>query len=144
MKYLNEKEIIKNMFPAELRKSIIYFLIKDEKIVYVGQSTNGIYRIAAHSSDKVFNGYFYKEYPTEKLNDIEAEYIVRFEPYYNNSMPTNNIYKSIAYLKEIYNTDARTLKKFLKNNNIKPYFHGEYYSITEIDNALSQNKEVGA
>ena len=70
------------------RKSI-YFLIKDEEIVYVGQSIMPLQRIEKHSRNKVFDSYYlmdfdsYEELKNITLNDCERILINRFLPKYN-------------------------------------------------------------
>jgi excinuclease UvrABC nuclease subunit len=83
------------------RNSIIYFLFKNDEIVYVGQSKTGTNRIWQHTRNdryidkKDFN--FYSFIPCEEntLNETEAYYIIKFKPKYNKSIPKNNKYVNI-------------------------------------------------
>jgi molybdopterin converting factor small subunit len=61
----------------------IYFLIKDESVVYVGQSINIAQRIANHKTTKDFDTFTYIQCKPENLNTIEAMYIDRLKPKYN-------------------------------------------------------------
>jgi hypothetical protein len=61
----------------------VYFLIKDESVVYVGQSTNIAQRIANHKATKDFDTFTYIQCKPENLNTIEAMYIDRLKPKYN-------------------------------------------------------------
>jgi len=73
------------------RKCGVYFLIKDEEIVYVGQSVNIFSRIGAHETLKDFDTFTYIECDKSELNIIEAKYIVKFKPKYNFSSLGNLI-----------------------------------------------------
>lgn len=73
--------------------SIIYFLIMDEEIVYVGQSINGISRIFAHMKDKKFNSYYYISVESRLLDIVEECYIKIFQPIYNKSKNPRYGYK---------------------------------------------------
>jgi len=68
---------------------IIYALIKNDEIVYIGQSTNIMTRIGSHlHSEKVFDSWCIVEnlgvYTTSKeVSRLEEKYIRRFLPKYN-------------------------------------------------------------
>jgi len=88
---LNKEEIL------EKKKKIndvpgIYFLIKEEEIVYIGSSKNTLNRIRHHltSSKKNFNYYYiipFKKIKKKNLLLLESEYILKFFPKYNRSIP---------------------------------------------------------
>ena len=61
----------------------IYFLVKDGKIVYVGQSTNIFARVGTHKTDKDFDKAVYFECPSTELDDLEYELINILQPQYN-------------------------------------------------------------
>ena len=61
----------------------IYFLVKDGKIVYVGQSTNIFARVGTHKTDKDFDKAIYFECPSTELDDLEYELINILQPEYN-------------------------------------------------------------
>lgn len=64
----------------------IYFLISEEKIVYVGQSLNCDARIDAHTKStemKLFDSYYILGCPVNKLAELEALYIRKFRPVLN-------------------------------------------------------------
>lgn len=84
---LSESEILaqKRLLANELIQGI-YFLIKDDEIVYVGQSTRSVYdRIFAHFHEekKHFDSYTILQSDEENLNDLEAAYIFMCAPLYN-------------------------------------------------------------
>ncbi len=69
-------------------RSGIYFLIKNKKVVYVGQSNNVIRRIGKHIEDSIkkFDAVTYIEIKDKYKADmghIEWTYIQRLQPEYN-------------------------------------------------------------
>ena len=69
-------------------RSGVYFLIKNKKVVYVGQSNNVIRRIGKHIEDgiKEFDACTYIEIKGKYIDDmghIEWTYIQRLQPEYN-------------------------------------------------------------
>jgi len=87
-KYLNKLMVVESV-------TGIYFLIKDEKIVYVGQSTNIFSRVGTHKIDKDFDKAVYFECPSTELDDLEYELINILQPKYNK---TGNPKKYYSYL----------------------------------------------
>lgn len=67
----------------------VYFLLQDEDIVYVGQSINVLTRLAEHfrASLKQFNRVFVIECKAAELNHLEAMYIDKFRPKFNEVIP---------------------------------------------------------
>jgi hypothetical protein len=61
----------------------VYFLLKDEVVVYVGQSSNVSSRIKAHKADKDFDTFKVLECEEHELNATEALLIKAFIPKYN-------------------------------------------------------------
>lgn len=74
----------------------IYFLFKGNKVVYVGQSKNGIARVFSHTIPdlegfkKIFDGYAMIQCELSELNNIEAINIVKHKPKYNKAMPISD------------------------------------------------------
>lgn len=62
----------------------IYFLFRNNTIVYVGQTTNGLKRIFDHT-DKRFDEYTFIRCRKCELNVLEAAYIKKFKPKYNHT-----------------------------------------------------------
>jgi len=85
MRKYYRNDIIKLAKPLELVKEfVVYFLLQDEEIVYVGQSGGLGQRIQMHLSDKIFNRFFYFCVTTrEEAIILEKEYIEDFCPKYN-------------------------------------------------------------
>ena len=86
----------------------IYFLIKDKKIVYVGQSTNIFARVGAHKMDKDFDKAVYFECPSTELDDLEYELINILQPQYNK---TGNPQERFPYLDFSTRSEASLAKE---------------------------------
>lgn len=65
-----------------IRNAGIYFLFKYDKIIYVGQTINGLRRIYDHL-DKGFTSYTFISCKRKDLNKLESRYIKMFSPCYN-------------------------------------------------------------
>lgn len=62
----------------------VYFLLDNNKIVYIGKSTNIISRIAEHAKKgRTFSHYYAMPCSAEGLDDLEKEMIRRFMPEQN-------------------------------------------------------------
>jgi predicted GIY-YIG superfamily endonuclease len=131
---ISEKQIINNSQLA-LRIRGIYFLIQNQKIVYIGQSHDVINRIYTHlnKGKKGFDSFSYIEIAYDKLNILEAEYIVKFKPIHNTKLPSNDKYKSAEILLKLLGWNRWKLKKVIKNNRILPVYEGfcKYYHVDD-------------
>ena len=78
---LRENEIVKNSVPWDKPQGI-YFLIYNEKVVYVGQSKNVLNRISAHK-DKTFDSFSYLPCKEHEMDIIESLYIHLLQPKQN-------------------------------------------------------------
>jgi excinuclease UvrABC nuclease subunit len=128
------KEIMK-MDVDEFRKWFcpsVYLLTNNDQVVYVGQSIRGLGRIGEHLRDKEFNGITIIPTMESELSVKEAEYIIRYEPYYNRSLPRNDRYmsrKMICRELGISMWDFRRLKPTT--------LFMEYYDIEQVVSLLS-------
>lgn len=61
----------------------IYFLVKDDKVVYVGQSVFPLQRVETHKKDKEFDRVYMLPVPKSVLNEIEGAFIRLLEPILN-------------------------------------------------------------
>jgi len=61
----------------------IYFLIKERKIIYIGQSNNILTRITTHSNSKDFDSYSYIPCDESILDKLESLYIHVYQPELN-------------------------------------------------------------
>ena len=73
----------------------IYFLLKDNKVVYVGQSNKNVLdRISSHLKDKVFDEVYYKSFSVENVMDTyEKKFIMKYRPKFNKEI----IHEGIKY-----------------------------------------------
>lgn len=142
MKSLSKEIILKNSKAYKFDNNIIYFLMKENEIVYVGQSKNGMKRIHAHLYDVEFDSYHYINCTLDQLNDLEAHYIIKFNPLCNNSLPPNNMVKSLKQLKLIYNIGTIFIKKLCKKYKIPSLYNNDYYSIEVFEQALLKEKVI--
>ena len=86
---ITKEEILNKSRPIIIGNYYIYALLYRNEIVYIGQSTSLITRLAAHvNSNKVFDSWCIIEalgnfVPSEKFTDIERSYVSKFKPKYN-------------------------------------------------------------
>lgn len=79
----NSKKININNGPG------VYFLIKNNEIIYIGSSKSPINRIYQHS-DKHFDFYYIKECCLEDLKNLESNMIFDHSPKLNKSIPSKD------------------------------------------------------
>lgn len=142
--YLTKSNIISNKIKLEKFPPIIYFLIRDNEIVYVGQSKHGLHRITTHvNTNKIqFDSYSYIEVKEEDMNKIEAFYILKFCPEYNKFLPNNtNEYTSISktkkMLKDLGWSRKRFINKWIKMKKVNVYFR-RYFKTKEINKVIQE------
>lgn len=83
--------------------SCIYFLCKNDKVVYVGQAENVHQRLVEHMKTKDFDAVFYLRVPAHKMNKIESALISYLKPEYNKS-GLNSGNKESSLAESILNT----------------------------------------
>lgn len=99
---LNEKYILLNSEPLEdilnndNKKKVIYFLVHNNNIVYIGKTTFSLKsRIQSHiNTDKEFSDIFIlncSSLDDQQILDLEEFYIIKFKPKYNKSNYLNLI-----------------------------------------------------
>lgn len=90
---LSEEQIIAGAVPKDHAFCGIYFLIRADRIVYVGQSRNMPVRVHQHKADrgKRFERYAMHVCPPRLLDRLERYYILRFQPEYNLDLRTRHI-----------------------------------------------------
>ena len=150
-KYFSRKPLNEDakIYPVDTGMIGIYFLIKNNVIIYIGKSTNVMNRISQHKYEKDFSSYAIIECDENEMSYLEADMIAKYQPEYNKSFPTNeewncvtkkvNLFldsnKSIsndmmgkAYLdsenhcviKNMYFTKSRAIPKNINNYKSKP------------------------
>ncbi|MBI2628952.1 hypothetical protein HYW74_02625 [Candidatus Pacearchaeota archaeon] len=63
--------------------SCIYFLVKNDEVIYVGQTIELPSRLASHRQDKLYDRVFYLPVPESDLNRVEKEFIITLKPKLN-------------------------------------------------------------
>jgi hypothetical protein len=89
--YVNEATLVPpQLLPLGVKEvfispvvSCIYFLCKDDRIVYIGQTINLQNRLGQHILTKGFDKVYYMEVREDELNRIEAELISYYDPELN-------------------------------------------------------------
>jgi hypothetical protein len=139
MNYDNIKQKIldRAVLAEKINKPIVYALIKDGEIVYVGQTRKGIVRILAHVNDKDFDSYsimekdFFNEDDEALFNEwleiYEEELIVRLNPKLNSSIK-GYLFCNMSVIQKMYELSRWKVSKILKGSNIKRYiFNSKVY-----------------
>lgn len=97
--------------PGENRPGV-YFLIRQNKIVYVGQSRDVYSRVQSHRAERriEFDRFKFLDVAVADLNTVERFYIAKFDPEYNRTKPREgSVPLSDVYQKDgvLYGTVAR-------------------------------------
>ena len=69
----------------KISNSLVYFLLYNEEVVYVGQTVQGLVRPLSHK-DKVFDSVAVISVPEDLLTAVEDYYISKYIPKYNKTM----------------------------------------------------------
>jgi len=78
---LIEEEIVEAANPIDKTNDCgVYFLVKDNRVVYVGQSTQIQARVREHEKTKIFDSYSFIACKKENLNVLESLYIHGLRP----------------------------------------------------------------
>lgn len=67
---------------ARIRETFVYFLLKHNEVVYVGQTQNGIARLAGHQM-KDYDEIYVMYCEPWQLDELEDKYITKYRPKYN-------------------------------------------------------------
>lgn len=129
--------------------TFIYFLVQNQNVVYVGQTTKGLSRVYEHLSSKQFSNIYVIPCDKSDLDYLEDFYIFKYAPIYN-KQPNREcrfaLSKVIRKLKDKYsgiNITKRKLNLILQKLDITPVkFNDIYYIKTEeyyiIENAIDE------
>lgn len=87
---LIEREIVKVASPIDTSDYCgVYFLVKGDRVVYVGQSIHIQMRVREHSKDKDFDSFSFIRCEKKKLNVLESLYIHALRPEYQGKSGTH-------------------------------------------------------
>ena len=103
---IEKENILRNKRNIKKEFYCIYALIKNNKIVYIGQSSNILGRLSSHlNSNKSFDSWSiidsWSYIDSDSFNKIEMEYIKKFKPKYNQEL-TKKRYKKKLRTKDIF------------------------------------------
>ena len=116
----------------EYKKVFIYFLIKNDEVVYVGKTTQGIFRPLSHRNkdyDKINIIYC----DVDKSDKLESYYILKYKPKYNKELNYNSFYTMNMVVQKIkreidFNFNLWRLKSIIKETQINiQEFNGKKY-----------------
>lgn len=131
----------------EYKKEFIYFLLKNNVVVYVGQTKKqGIKRPLSHN-DKDYDKIKIIYYETDKIDYMEDYFIKKYKPKYNKVISYSQNYSLLRArntLRKLINNDnitIATVKKYIKKYNIKTFKIGEKIYI-DIINFKKLVKEI--
>lgn len=115
----DEKNAI--LFDNEYSYSCIYFLIKNNVVVYVGKTINGKWRIKQHKYDKDYDKVYIIKCKSDDLMELEDKYMMKYKPRYNMLYNTNrkNIITTYNEVRKKFNIGIIELIEYIKNNNIE-------------------------
>lgn len=106
--------------------SFVYFLLKDNEVVYVGQTKVGISRPISHT-DKDYDCIKIQYCDIDKLDEVESKYIIKYNPIYNKTY-NYVMWYSLERCRNIIRRQTENpkfnifkLKKLIKEKNIKIY-----------------------
>lgn len=125
---LEAHEIVEMSEPIKLKNPGIYFLIKNKKIIYVGQSLRPEERIHAHLADKNFDRAAIIHMPEDELDQAEAMYYVKFLPGLNRMLPYSSVLLTWWQLKIKTGLTHYELIKHVKTHNVLPARKGIYWA----------------
>ena len=150
MKTLKLKDIVKGSDFQDNVEGLfwehgIYFLMYKKKIVYIGKAESffGINIFNHLKQDKIDFDYFYihKLQEDDSLEDIQAQYIVKFQPKYNYTLPKNSIYMSKYKIKHFFKgVDWRIIKRGVREGFITSYFNDTAFKEEQIGRYLNTLK----
>lgn len=101
---LPDFEIIKastSRVPSERKSNVVYFLIKNSELVYVGRTNNFFWRISAHQEDgKHFDDFRIMEIEFKEATVfVEKFYVTTYKPKLNKQRYTKYINEHFTLLK---------------------------------------------
>ena len=122
----------------KVKRCFIYFLIRFDEVVYVGQTRVGLSRPFAHK-DKDYEKIKIICCEEENLDKLENYYILKYEPEYNKAFNHSYIYgltkvkKLLRKETQLKNITAYQIRKLIRLLDIK-IIDAEYYeAITAVD-----------
>lgn len=111
----------------------IYFLLHNNKIVYIGQSGDIHGRVISHRRNKVFDSIRSIECHIKNLNFYEKRWIDKFKPKYNKT--SNQLVKRTIYKKGEWSSPMSAMEAIWRITYDKRFTKNELRKIDVIDMA---------
>lgn len=122
MKMLQKKTILKKAVTLQsLDNCFVYFLIEKSEIVYIGSTRHGIARALSHNLRFPFDSITLITCDELALTETEAEYIMRFNPRHNVSVPRCRNYIHIGSAQSFYGMSYPVFMNLLKQHHVRIY-----------------------
>jgi len=133
----------KSITLPKYQKSFIYFLLKNDDVVYVGQTKSGITRPLTHK-DKDYDTIKLLYCDVKDLNILEDKYIKKYKPIYNKAINYYINYSFCSARNKIRNVcndktfNVPKLKKLIKKLDIKTYYINEnvYINVADVEKII--------
>jgi hypothetical protein len=147
-----EQKILDIAVPNDkVNEAIIYALIKDGEIIYIGQTTRGLVRILAHVKNKDFDSYATMDmgffgidedfYWSDVIEIYEEELIVRLNPKLNRSIK-GYMFMSLSQIQKAYEMTYWSVTKMINASDIKRYIFNSnvYYYFDDVDKLVADHR----
>lgn len=146
IKLKDKEEIIKNSIICDTNTVGVYFLIDGDEIVFIGNTTQGLKQAYYHKKIKVFDRIYFQSCEHYKLDALLSEYLIKFNPKYNNTIYLN--YISIPKIKALLSAsgiqvDKRIIKQTILNLNIDVYTYNCQVYISKKDFSIIKEYILG-
>lgn len=115
----------------------IYLLIKEGRVVYVGQSVDIHRRVLAHKNEKSFDSYQVIPAPEPLLDDLETLLVLAYNPPYNGCIPRSDMWASLDVITHRVDTDKRSIRKAIEAQGIVDV--QGYYRVKDVLEAIEDD-----
>jgi len=132
---------------SKLLSGFIYKLKRDGEIVYVGQSgteRGAKSRVLSHKHgeyQKVFDDYELYEVKGRKLNQVEADEIMKHKPVYNKRLPSNDTYITVKQFSKslsVFVNDLIKARCDIHSLGDADHDHNNYIKKSDLDKFVKQ------
>lgn len=143
-------EEIKNVITIpKYQNSFIYFLLKENEVVYVGQTKKGLIRPLTHK-DKEYDTIKILYCGVKELDLLEDKYIKKYEPTYNKAVNYSvnySLHRARNKIRRMFDDNKFNLprlKKIIKELNINVYIHDStpYIDVEDFSRIVNYIKEM--
>lgn len=133
MQFEENDKILLNIPKSLCTECFIYFLLQENEVVYVGQTTRGICRPLEHIRYKDFSSIKMLSCTEDMLNELESYYIDKYRPKYNKRDWVSNSAGAYILLYTARNKiRQRTIAKDITLPQLKRLLREHNYPLKEI------------